>query len=159
MPTTANFLIQYISIWWIDELAWGHVCKMNWKWPVKFLEFLILFWHWLWTSMMVKEIVMLMDAAISWLLLTIMHLIKDIQKNDRKYIDSCWNRGMHGVKAMNYKLTVVCFHGPDIAIYIRSAMNLTERHRIHLKHACMYSIPLHADVSKLQHPMISFQTH
>jgi hypothetical protein len=39
--------------------------------------------------MMVKEIVMLMDAAISWLLLTIMHLIKDIQKNDRKYIDSC----------------------------------------------------------------------
>jgi len=38
---------------------------------------------------MVKEIVILIDAAISWLLLRIMRLIMDIQKNDRKYVGSC----------------------------------------------------------------------
>jgi hypothetical protein len=36
--------------------------------------------------MAVKEVIALIDAAISWLMLRIMHLQKAIQENDRKLI-------------------------------------------------------------------------
>lgn len=52
--------------------------------------------------MAVKEVITLIDAAISWLMFRIMHLKKAIQENDRKLICRSWNQGMYGVELKNY---------------------------------------------------------